>query len=311
TLALASIPAVPALGWATTTPTASVSTLVAGLVAAAIAVTLDRARRVRAAHAGLVAGFAITLAGVATSAAGGGRGVAGFAVACVAGVAIAAGAVGLRRFVIEGAVVESVGAAGLVCGLAIAAASPVWLAASLTATAVMLTLGALRSDRSLYPPVALAAALAATWSWLGSAHVTLVEAYTLPAAAAALALGIVTRTTRPASSWTTVAAAIVLGLGPTAALGIAHDDTTRIVVAAIAAFLVLLAGARGRLQAPLVLGAATLVALALDLVAPEAARLPRWTVLAAAGALLLWAGATFERRREDLRRATRTLLGFH
>jgi len=60
-----------------------------------------------------------------------------------------------------------------------------------------------------------------------------------------------------------------------------------------------------------VLGAATLVALALDLVAPEAARLPRWTVLAAAGALLLWAGATFERRREDLRRATRTLLGFH
>jgi cell division protein FtsW (lipid II flippase) len=174
----------------------------------------------------------------------------------------------------------------------------------------MLTLGALRSDRSLYPPAALAAALAATWSWLGAAHVTLVEAYTLPAAAAALALGIVTRTTRPASSWTTVAASIVLGLGPTAALGIANDDTTRIVIAAIAAFLVLLAGARGRLQAPLVLGAATLVALALDLVAPEAARLPRWTVLAGAGALLLWAGATFERRREDLRRATRTLLGF-
>ncbi len=307
TLALASIPAAPALGWATTTPAASVSTLAAVLVAATVAVTLDRARPLRAAHAALVTAVAITLAGVATSAAGGDRGVAGFAIACVA---IAAGAVGLRQFVSGGSAVESVGAAGLVCGLAIAAPSPVWFATSLTATAVLLTLGALRSDRHVYAPAALAAALAATWSWLGTAHVTLVEDYTLPAAGAAFALGIVTRTTRPASSWTTVAAAIVLGLGPTAALGIAHDDTTRIVIAAIAAFLVLLVGARGRLQAPLVLGAATLVALALDLVAPEAARLPRWTVLAAAGALLLWAGATFERRREDLRRETRTLLGF-
>ena len=301
-LALASIPAAAALGWATTTPASSVATLAAVLVAASVAVALDRARPPRAAHAALVTGAAITIAGVATAAAGAGHGAPGFAVACVAGVAIVAGAVGLRRFVVEGRTVESVGALGLGCGIAIAALSLDWLAAAFTVTAVLLTLAALRSDRSLYAPAALAAALAATWSWLGAGHVTIVEAYTLPAAAAALALGVVMRSTRPASSWTTVGAAIVLGLGPTTALGIAHDDTARIVIAVIAACLVLLVGARARLQAPLVLGAATLVALALDLLAPEAARLPRWTVLAAAGALLLWTGATFERRREYLRR---------
>jgi hypothetical protein len=101
-LALASISTVPALGWATTTPAASVSVLVAGLVAGAVAVVVDRARPLRAAHAALVTGAAITLAGVATAAAGAGRGVPGFAVACVAGVAVAAGAVGLRKFVLVG-----------------------------------------------------------------------------------------------------------------------------------------------------------------------------------------------------------------
>ncbi|HEY5076126.1 MAG TPA: hypothetical protein VIJ48_01360, partial [Acidimicrobiia bacterium] len=130
TLALASIPAAPALGWATTTPASSVATLAAVLVAASVAVALDRARPPRAAHAALVTGAAITIAGVATAAGGAGRGAPGFAVACVAGVAVAAGAVGLRRFVVEGRTVESVGALGLGCGIAIAALSLDWLAAA-------------------------------------------------------------------------------------------------------------------------------------------------------------------------------------
>jgi hypothetical protein len=54
-------------------------------------------------------------------------------------------------------------------------------------------------------------------------------------------------------------------------------------------------GARARLQAPPVLGAVTLVVLGVDAVWPVATQLPRWATIGAAG-LLLWLGATAERR---------------
>jgi uncharacterized membrane protein AbrB (regulator of aidB expression) len=74
------------------------------------------------------------------------------------------------------------------------------------------------------------------------------------------------------------------------------------------ALLVVLAGARARLQAPLVLGAVTLVALGVDAVWPVAAQLPRWATIGAAG-LLLWLGATAERRLARLRELRRRLQG--
>ena len=64
----------------------------------------------------------------------------------------------------------------------------------------------------------------------------------------------------------------------------------------------LLVGARGRLQAPLVVGAGVLVVVALDLLGPYAAALPRWLSLGGAGTLLLVVGATYEQRRRDLAR---------
>jgi uncharacterized membrane protein AbrB (regulator of aidB expression) len=69
-------------------------------------------------------------------------------------------------------------------------------------------------------------------------------------------------------------------------------------------------GAWKRLQAPLALGSLALLVLAIDTFGPEAARLPRWVPLAAVGALLMWIGTTFERRRDDARRATRRLAHF-
>jgi hypothetical protein len=67
------------------------------------------------------------------------------------------------------------------------------------------------------------------------------------------------------------------------------------------ALLVLLAGARTRLQAPLVIGGAALAVIGLDTLLPVAAQVPRWVVLAAAGVLLLWLGATAEHRLAQLR----------
>ena len=49
----------------------------------------------------------------------------------------------------------------------------------------------------------------------------------------------------------------------------------------------------------------TLLVLGVDKLGPPAARLPRWTMLALAGSLLLWVGTTFERRRSDVQRALR------
>ena len=64
-------------------------------------------------------------------------------------------------------------------------------------------------------------------------------------------------------------------------------------------------GSRSATAAPIVLGAATLVALGVDKLGPQAVRLPRWLMLAFAGSVLLWVGTTFERRREEVMRAAR------
>ncbi|MDQ4088688.1 MAG: hypothetical protein M3163_00035, partial [Actinomycetota bacterium] len=67
------------------------------------------------------------------------------------------------------------------------------------------------------------------------------------------------------------------------------------------ALAVLLAGARSRLQAPMVLGAGALLVVGLDALWPVAARVPRWAAIGAVGVLLLWLGATAEHRLGQLR----------
>jgi hypothetical protein len=56
-----------------------------------------------------------------------------------------------------------------------------------------------------------------------------------------------------------------------------------------------------------VLGAATLVVLGADAALPVAARLPRWVSVGGTGLLLLWLGATAERRLARLRDLRRQL----
>ncbi|MDQ1535534.1 MAG: hypothetical protein QOF28_3295, partial [Actinomycetota bacterium] len=308
-ISIAVLPTVAATGWASLTPTASIVVLAIGFVVAVLATAIAASPVVRAAMGGLSGVAAITLAGAAT-AAGTNPGPAGFAIVLAAGVVILAG-VHARRTAPEGVALEVVGAAGLLVGSAIAAQDTAWLAGSLTTIVPILLVAALRRDlRSAYSIAAGTAAVGATWAWLAAANVTVVEAYTLPAAALALAVGVFEWRRGPAHSWLALGPAIVLGLGPTLVLGIAQDDTARSLIAAGVAFAIVALGAWKRLQAPLVLGSLALVTLGINTFGPAVARLPRWLPLAVIGLLLMWIGATFETRRNRAKQATQTLAQF-
>src|SRR5262249_59819590 len=109
------------------------------------------------------------------------------------------------------------------------------------------------------------------------------------------------------SSWSAYGPGLALGLLPSLAGTLELPaNPVRSGLLAAAALAVTLAGARGRLQAPLLAGAGTLVVLALDELGPGVwawvGGLPRWIPLAAVGALLLATGGSYERRLRDLRR---------
>ncbi len=301
------VTAVPAAGWAALTRTTSIVVLATVLISALAAAAVGRSGWLRAAHAAIGTSAAITLAAVSMLAGDRTRPSAGFAALIVAGVVMVVGSLA-RKDTADGPVVEIVGATGMIVGVALALPSVTWVGAGLTAMVPLFLVASVRRDRTYtYATSAGAAALGATWVWLAGADVKVVEAYTLPAAAIALAVGTLAWKTGRARSWLNLGPACAIALGPTLALAIARNDDTRAVTVGIAGLAVLLLGARRRLQAPIVLGAITLVALGIDKIGPHAVRLPRWTVLAIAGALLLWVGTTFERRRDDVQRAARRL----
>lgn len=301
---------VPATGWAALTRDASRVTLGAALLAAAAATGTARSDALRAFLGALAGAAAVALAGVWVLALGHDVGAAGFAVACAAGVALLAG-VHARRDVPEGLALELTGLAGLVTGGALTAGSVEWLASACTAMVPLLALGALRRGRARpYGALASAAALGATWAWLAVAHVDTVEAYSAPAAVVALGAGVLGWRSGPARSWVTLGPGVVLAVGPTLVLAVAHDDAWRALVAAALGLAAMILGGSMRLQAPLGLGAAALAVLAIDTLGPAAARLPRWIPLAVAGVLLMWIGATFESKRERARELGRYLARF-
>ncbi|MDQ1510479.1 MAG: hypothetical protein QOG50_2323 [Actinomycetota bacterium] len=301
------IPAVPAAGWAALTRSTSITVFAVVAASALLAAVVGRNAWLRAAHAGIGAAAAIGLTSVAMLASGSARPSAGFAGLLVAAAVLLVGALA-RRDTHDGLVVEIVGALGIVGGVLLAVTSATWVAAGLTAMVPALLVASTRRDRTnIYASVAGAAALGATWAWLAAADVTVVEAYTLPAAAVALAAGTFAWKAGRGRSWLNLGPAVALALAPTVALAIARNDDGRAIAVGIAALTVLLVGAWQQLQAPIVLGAASLVSLGIAKVGPHAVRMPRWTMLAIAGALLLWIGTTFERRRDDVQRAARRL----
>ena len=148
--------------------------------------------------------------------------------------------------------------------------------------------------------------IASSWARLADAHVHLVEPYTLPAAVILLILGYRRGLRdREARSWSRYGPGLALGLIPSLVQALGGTGLIRPALLGLAALIVVLVGARHRLQAPLALGGAVLlldaVAQSLPYLADAYDAVPRWVLVALAGALLLGVGATYERRVRGLR----------
>lgn len=138
------------------------------------------------------------------------------------------------------------------------------------------------------------------------------EAYSLPVTVPALWVGAVRRRRdATASSWAAYGPGLGVTLLPSLVAAWADPDWVRPLLLGGAALLLTLAGARLRLQAPLVLGAAVLAVDAVHELAPfvvqVAGAMPRWLPPALIGLGLLAVGATYERRLKDVRRAREAL----
>jgi hypothetical protein len=142
----------------------------------------------------------------------------------------------------------------------------------------------------------------ASWIALAGARVETPEAYTLPAAAGLLLIGL-PRLRTQGRSWAAEGPAVAVGLVPSAFLAVTDPSTIRLVLVVAAAVVLTAAGTLTHRQAPFVLGAASLAFVVLGRLGPYAPLLPRWVTLTVAGLLLLLLGATYERRRQQAREA--------
>ncbi|MFD5030501.1 SCO7613 C-terminal domain-containing membrane protein [Streptomyces sp. NPDC058405] len=257
-------------------------------------------------------GYATALAAAAGAAAGLSAGGTALAVLTVPAAVALLGA-RLRNHPVAPPVEITAAGAGLLAVVLAASGGASVLALVLALCGVIAAGTAVRAERR---PVAGYAATAlfvlATWVRLAASDVSAPEAYTLPVTVPALAVGLLRRRRDPeASSWTAYGPGLAATLLPSllAAWGDAHWP--RPLLLGLAALAVTLAGARLRLQAPLVLGGAVLALDALHELAPYvvqvAGALPRWLPPALAGLLLLAVGATYEQRLRDARRLRRTL----
>ncbi len=147
----------------------------------------------------------------------------------------------------------------------------------------------------------------AAWLALGIAGVWLIEAYTVPGALVLLALGAEAMRRSPQrGSWTALSPALVVALVPSSVVAVDDGGARMLVLIAVGALLVIV-GAVLRLGAPVVAGACCVVALSFVELAPLIGSLPRYLTFGTAGAVLLVTGATFERRRAELRSLHRQL----
>ncbi|MFD0581347.1 SCO7613 C-terminal domain-containing membrane protein [Dactylosporangium darangshiense] len=139
--------------------------------------------------------------------------------------------------------------------------------------------------RRVHTWLAIAAEVLAYELVLANEGVSLAEAYTVPVALAAVVAGwVVAGRDAAVPSWTAFGPGLLAGFVPSAALVVVSpgDPVRRLVLGAVAVA-VLLAGARLRLRAPIVVGGAVLVLVALHEVALYWDELPRWAPLRSRG----------------------------
>ncbi|MDQ1072089.1 SCO7613 C-terminal domain-containing membrane protein [Streptomyces canus] len=227
--------------------------------------------------------------------------------------ALLAGRLGDSRATVP---VEAAGAAAGLLAIALAATDLPLLATVLALCGVITAGTAIRTDRRPVGYAAAALFLAATWVRLAGWEVDTPEAYTLPVTIPALLVGALRHRRDPqTSSWTSYAPGLAATLVPSLFAAWGDPHWTRPLLLGVAALSVTLAGARHRLQAPLLLGGSVLLLDALHELAPYIVQvtdaLPRWVPPALAGLLLLALGATYEHRLRDAKRMRHFLTTMH
>ncbi|MCX5120657.1 hypothetical protein OG992_26080 [Micromonospora sp. NBC_00362] len=159
--------------------------------------------------------------------------------------------------------------------------------------------------RWAFAGIAAGSELLGAWVLLAAGGVTVLEAYTLPAAALAVGAGLLALRTRPGlTSWPALGPGLVAALLPSLVSVLAGADPQpwRRLLLGVAATGAVLAGATRRWQAPVLLGGGVLTLLALHELARGWDLLPRWIYLGIGGLALVGLAATYERRRRDLAR---------
>ncbi|HVF06553.1 MAG TPA: hypothetical protein VNA20_17060 [Frankiaceae bacterium] len=264
----------------------------AGALTAAAAAYRDR--ELAAASAAL----GIACAGTTSYALGAPLDQAGFVVALASAAALGAGWL-LRGT--AGETVEGVAAAGYVAALALSGTDPGWLSWVLLAGGLTALAAGLRPERRFANWVAVVLLTAWSWDRLWLENVEMPEAYAAPVAALLLWLGHARRRRDPGTgSWTAYGRGLGVAFAPTTYLVLTDPGVTRPVCLAIAGTVVLLAGVKERLQAPLTIGASALGVDALVQLAPVAVALPKWATIGALGLLVIAVGVTYEDRRRDV-----------
>ncbi|MGY1603202.1 SCO7613 C-terminal domain-containing membrane protein [Geodermatophilus sp. SYSU D00815] len=203
----------------------------------------------------------------------------------------------------EAALAAPAGAAGLLAG-AVSTTAGAWGQVGLQLAVVGAAAGcyALVARRGWIAVVAVADLVVATWVAVGGAGVTTPEAYTLPAAAGLLLVGLPRLLSR-GPSWAAEGPAVAVGLAPSAFVVVTEPTALRLVLVVSVAAALAVGGALGHRQAPFVVGSAVLAFVVVGRLWPYAPLLPRWVTLTAAGLVLLLVGATYERRRQQAREA--------
>lgn len=140
---------------------------------------------------------------------------------------------------------------------------------------------------------------------LDDARVDVIEAYTLPLALLLAAIGVVQWWRDPATpTRVTMGPALSVALLPSLLFAVEEGGNLRLALVTAGALVVLLVGLAQRWQAPVAVGAVTLVVVALTQGGPFVEYVPTWVTLGLAGAALLAAGVAWEQAVLAGRRTT-------
>ncbi|HEX8628097.1 MAG TPA: hypothetical protein VF755_07995, partial [Catenuloplanes sp.] len=212
----------------------------------------------------------------------------------------------------EASAVEWSGFAAALLAVALAYDSPRHVAALMAAWGAVLGIAATRAgrragERRILFWLAVAFEVGAWWLLMRQSDVALPEAYTLPFAALALLVGVLeSRHRADLSSWVAYGPALLAAFVPTTVIVLSTDTSDlRQALLLFGAVGTLIAGARWRQQAPVVVGA---VVTAITAVHFTVTQVGPWLVLIPVGVVLLAVGASNESRRRRTQERVRGAL---